>query len=172
MGWKVVNRLPYIPDKCVFCVAPHTSNWDFVIGKICYTSLGRDLSPKFLIKKEWTRFPFGLIMNPLGAIGVDRGRRNNLTDEVIGQMEKADRFQLAITPEGTRKLNPVWKRGFYAIAQKANVPLVIVALDYGRKQLVLDHFFEISGDVAADVEIIRDWYHKNVLSAKYPEKFT
>lgn len=49
MGWKVGPEGEDVP-KCVICVAPHTSNWDFIFGKLFYLAVGRDA--KFLIKKD------------------------------------------------------------------------------------------------------------------------
>ena len=32
-GWKLGPVVEDVP-KCVICVAPHTSNWDFIVGKL------------------------------------------------------------------------------------------------------------------------------------------
>lgn len=50
MGWHTEVTEP-TPEKCIICVAPHTSNWDFLIGELYYTSIG--LTSNFLMKKEW-----------------------------------------------------------------------------------------------------------------------
>lgn len=50
MGWRVEITAPHL-DKCVICVAPHTSNWDFVIGIMAYKSLNRKAN--FLMKEFW-----------------------------------------------------------------------------------------------------------------------
>lgn len=170
-GWRVECNLDHIPSKCVFCVAPHTSNWDFIVGKFCYTALDTGLKPMFLIKKEWTNFPFGLLIKPLGGIGVDRNAKNNLTETVIAELENHEQFKLAITPEGTRSRNANWKRGFYLIAERAKVPIVLVAIDYGRKVTIVDHIFQPTGDVKADMDVIKNWYITNHITAKYPENF-
>ena len=49
MGWQVEMTVPY-RDKCIICVAPHTSNWDFIIAELYYHSIGRTAG--FLMKKE------------------------------------------------------------------------------------------------------------------------
>ena len=77
-GWKIEQNIS-IPEKCVICIAPHTSNWDFIIGKLVYNSLKRQSA--FLIKKEWLVFPFSLILKPMGAIGVDRSKKSSVTDQ-------------------------------------------------------------------------------------------
>ena len=135
LGW---NTDVSVPDekKMVICLAPHTSNWDFVIGRLYYSALG--LKVAFLIKKEWLRPPVGAWMRSLGAIPVDRSKKNSLTDQLAAHFKECDRMHLAITPEGTRKPNPNWKLGFYYIAKKAGVPILPVALDYKRKEAVVD----------------------------------
>ncbi len=170
-GWSVECKVEKVPSKCVFCVAPHTSNWDFIVGKVCYTALDLGIKPKFLIKKFWTDFPFGLLIKPLGGIGVDRNKSTNLVETVVAEMAQHDTFQLAVTPEGTRSRNANWKRGFYLIAEKSHVPIVLVGLDYKRKKVLLDNLFYPSGDMAADMSKIKSWFVENDIQAKHPENF-
>ena len=129
-GWKLGPVVEDVP-KCVICVAPHTSNWDFIVGKLFYTSIGRNAS--FLIKKEWFFFPFNLLFDWLGGVPVDRSKRTSVTDQMVGQFNRRKEFQLAVTPEGTRKRVNDWKKGFYYIAQKANVPILMAYFDYKKK---------------------------------------
>jgi len=75
-----------------------------------------------------------------------------------------------MTPEGTRQKVTYWKRGFYYIAQKANVPVILGFMDYKKKVCGIKHIFKPSGDIEADMKKIKSYY-KNV-SAKYPEKFS
>ena len=166
MGWKVGDVLPEV-DKCVIAVAPHTSNMDFIIGKLAYTAIGR--TANFLIKKDWFFFPFNHLFNSIGGIPVDRDRRTSITDKLAVEFEKRDKFQLAITPEGTRKRTRKWKKGFYYIAYKANVPIVLVALDYGTKTVSFLDTFHPTGDTDGDIAIIRSKY--NHIEAKHPEQF-
>lgn len=170
-GWRIEKRLSEMPKKCVFCVAPHTSNWDFIVGRICYSALDLGIKPKFLIKKFWTDFPFGLIIKPLGGIGVDRGKKNNLVDTVVSEMNSHESFQLAITPEGTRKSNKHWKRGFYLIARNSNVPLILAGIDFKRKTVILDGSFVPTDDMDSDIERIKQWYIENNVQGKHPENF-
>ena len=83
---------------------------------------------------------------------------------------KRKNFQLAITPEATRKLNTEWKKGFYFIAQAANVPIVIVSIDYAKKEVEFKAVLNPTGDVDADIEEIK-LYYKDV-TAKHPEHFS
>ena len=59
-GWKLGPVDGVDLPKCIVCVAPHTSNWDFIVGKLFYTSIGCNAG--FLIKKEWFFFPFNLLL--------------------------------------------------------------------------------------------------------------
>ena len=98
MGWRVETSVP-LPDKCVICVAPHTSNWDFIIGELYIRSIGK--TANFLMKKEWFFWPLGGFMRRIGGIPVERSRKTSLTDQLAEAAEKAETFRLAVTPEGT-----------------------------------------------------------------------
>ena len=126
MGWQVEMTVPY-RDKCIICVAPHTSNWDFIIAELYYHSIGRTAG--FLMKKEWFFWPMGVLFRSMGGIPVERSRHVSLTDRVAEAAIKAERFELAVTPEGTRSLATKWKRGFYFIALKAGLPIQLYAID-------------------------------------------
>ena len=166
MGWKIGNVLPEVP-KCVIVVAPHTSNYDFILGKLAYTAIGR--TANFLIKKSWFVFPFNIFFNSIGGIAVDRDRKTSITDKLAIEFERRDKFQLALTPEGTRKRVKKWKKGFYFIAMKAQVPIVLVALDYGKKTVSFLDTFYPTGDFDGDIKIIRSNY--NHIEAKHPDQF-
>lgn len=167
IGWKIVG-ITDLPKKCIICVAPHTSNWDLLLGKLIYLSLGR--KSYFLIKKTWFFFPMNLLFNAMGGIPVDRSKKTSLTEQMATQFSLRDNFQLAITPEGTRSKNNDWKRGFYYIATAANVPIVIAILDYKDKTAYFDSVFTPTGDADKDIAAIQDRY-KNA-SGKHQEKFS
>lgn len=167
LGWKVVGTTDY-PTKCVLCVAPHTSNWDLILGKLIYSSLGRKAS--FLIKKTWFFFPMNLIFDALGGIPVNRTKKTSLTEQMTEQFCKRKHFELAITPEGTRSANGEWKRGFYFIALAAKVPIVIVVFDYKDKTAYFKDVFVPTGDVEKDMIEIKSYY-KNA-TGKHPENFS
>ena len=166
MGWQVELTVPY-RDKCIICVAPHTSNWDFIIAELYYHSIGRTAG--FLMKKEWFFWPMGVLFRSMGGIPVERSRHVSLTDRVAEAAIKAERFELAVTPEGTRSLVTKWKRGFYFIALKAGLPIQLYAIDYKRKRIVCTQELVPSGDVEADMRLIMDYYRP--YEGKYPGKF-
>ncbi|MCD7916799.1 MAG: 1-acyl-sn-glycerol-3-phosphate acyltransferase [Tannerellaceae bacterium] len=164
-GWKA---LP-IEDvrKCVICVAPHTSNWDFILGKVYYTSIGKTAS--FLIKKDWFIFPFNLFFNWIGGVPVDRRKKTSVTDQMVEEFARRDCFQLAITPEGTRKRAREWKKGFYYIAQKAHVPVMMIYFDYAKKEIGSKGLFYPTGNVEEDIYKIRTHYRG--VTGRHPENF-
>lgn len=167
IGWKVVGSVPEGINKCVLIAAPHTSNWDFVIGRLAYWSLG--VPVKFLIKREAFDHPFGWLVKALGGIPVDRKKSNNLVEQVAELFNHYDVLNVIITPEGTRKLVTEWKRGFYYIALKANVPIILGFIDYKRKVGGFGPVMYPTGDFDADFEFIKAFYRDK--TARHPEKF-
>ncbi len=165
-GWTVRVEQPDF-DKCVICVAPHTSNWDFIICELAYWSLGRRAG--FLMKKDWFFFPLGHLFRSLGGVPVDRSRRTDLVEQIVEQFNSQPRLSIAITPEATRKANPDWKTGFYRIAQQAHVPIVLAYLDYDKREVGIERTFTPTADVEADMIAIKQYYMK--FAAKYKDKF-
>ncbi len=166
MGWKsVVTVKDY--DKQIICAAPHTSNWDFIIGKIFYAAIGRDTG--FMMKQEWFFFPLGILLKYMGGIPVRRGHKNSMVTQVVKEIERKKTFHLAITPEATRSRNPNWKKGFYYIAVEAKIPIVLVAIDYSIKTITAEKVIIPSGDIEKDMHEIKLYFKK--FKGKYPENF-
>jgi len=166
IGWKCGPIGENVP-KCVVCVAPHTSNWDFLLGEVFYSSLGRKAA--FLIKKDWFIFPLNYLFKWLGGVPVDRGKRTSITEQMVEEFNKRDSFHLGVTPEGTRKKVKEWKKGFYQIALQANVPILVVYFDYAKKEAGVKAVFYPTGDMTKDIQTIKEMYRG--VTAKHPEKF-
>ena len=130
-GWKIKleGDLENL-DRCILVVAPHTSNWEFVLGILAYWKLGKPL--KVIIKDTHTKAWYGWLIRKLGGIGINRSQRNNLVDFVTN-LYKKESFSLVITPEGTRSKVNKWRMGFYHMALGAQVPIVLGAGDYKDK---------------------------------------
>jgi 1-acyl-sn-glycerol-3-phosphate acyltransferase len=154
-GWTEVNANPGL-RKCVIIAAPHTSNWDFVYYIGAIETLG--LNVRFAGKKSLFRWPFGKPMVELGGVPVDRSKSNNFVDAMVAQFNANDDFMLTIAPEGTRGKVKKWKTGFYHIAVKAGVPLVIGMMDYEKKQVGLTGAIWPTGDYAKDMEKVLAFY--------------
>lgn len=166
LGWKAEVTVPNY-DKCVVCAAPHTSNWDLFIGKLFYGAVGRKTS--FMMKKEWFFFPVGLLFKAVGGIPVDRGRRTSLVDQMVEKFAERKRFHLAITPEGTRKPNPNWKKGFYHIALKAQVPIVLTGIDYEKKTISMTKALMPTGNLEQDMREVKRYFKD--FKGKIPKNF-
>lgn len=166
-GWKVeAEELGHV-KKAVLVMAPHTSNWDFVIGRLAL--LAQRVEVKTLVKKEMFFFPVGYILKALGAIPLDRAKSPKTIKAVTGWFNKSDRLILMITPEGSRKLSMHWKKGFYFIAQSANVPIILGYLDFKKKIAGIGPSIMPTGDYDEDLMKIQHFYMDK--TARYPEKF-
>jgi 1-acyl-sn-glycerol-3-phosphate acyltransferase len=166
-GWKVVINLPPEGKKFVVMMAPHTSNWDFLIGFFGYMSIGVDA--KYLIKKEVFVFPFVRLLKAIGAIPVDRKASTNVVIQVGEMFKNYESLYITIAPEGTRSLNHTWKRGFYYIAAHAQVPIAFGFLDYKNKIGGIGGWLNTTGDYDSDLKKIEAFYFDK--EARYPEKF-
>lgn len=170
-GWRVNITAPR-RDKCVICVAPHTSNYDFLLGLAAYKSLGREAN--YLMKKFWFFFPLNLILKATGGIPVDRSRKSGgkLTDRIIEKFHEIKYMNLAVTPEGTRKRQPQWRTGFLYIAYGAKVPIQLGYIDYVNKIIRIEQEYFPTGDVEVDMTAIKAYYADKGKGAKFPENFT
>jgi 1-acyl-sn-glycerol-3-phosphate acyltransferase len=165
-GWRVEGSLADTP-RCVLIVAPHTSNWDFPVMLALAVALR--IKATWMGKHTLFRRPYGWIMRRLGGLPIDRSARNNVVEQAIASFGERDRMVLAILPEGTRKRTPYWKSGFYHIALGAKVPIALGFADYRRKVGGIGGVFMPSGDVDADMALIREFYSGMV--GKRPEQF-
>ena len=166
-GWKLAGSIP-IEKKYIIVVAPHTSNWDFVIGQLFCISSG--IRASVMIKKEHFYFPLGNLLRALGGIPVDREKKTDIVEQMIYEFEKRDSFVLTITPEGTRKKVSEWKTGFHRIAAGANVPVLAGFVDYKKKLVGTGGYFQLTGDLQTDLTAVKQFY-KNI-SPKYPDNFS
>ena len=132
LGWTKCVTVAH-PDKFIICLAPHTSNWDFIIGQLYAQAEGFKIN--FLMKREWFFWPLGVIFRSLGGIPVWRSKHTSMTDNLAETAKTKDSFKLCITPEGTRSPNTEWKKGFYFIALKAEIPILLYGVDYEKKKI-------------------------------------
>jgi len=166
IGWKIDPNAPTDIKKCVIVVGPHTSNWDFVLGKMAFMTYG--VKAKFLIKKELFFFPLGLILKAMGGIPVDRKKTNNLTEAALDYFKQNETMYMVFSPEGTRSYNPNWKKGFYYIAEKAQVPIYICYIDFSTKTGGFHSLYYPSGNVVDDINHIKEVLKQ--YKGRFPEK--
>jgi len=163
-GWRVEGRLPNIPK--FVAIATHTSNWDFPVMLLLAFALRTNIST--LGKDSLFRWPFGVFFRWCGCIPVNRSKSSNVVETMIQVFGNSEKLILVITPEGTRKKVKDWKTGFYYIAHGAHVPIVLAFIDYRRKAAGIGPVITPTGDIKADIEIIKSFYAN--VSGKFPEK--
>ncbi|HOY32169.1 MAG TPA: 1-acyl-sn-glycerol-3-phosphate acyltransferase [Bacteroidales bacterium] len=167
-GWKPVYRMPANIGNCILLVAPHTSFWDFPIGRL--SAYAYKLKVNFLIKKEYFHFPIRHFLMWIGGIPVDREHGSNVARHVVDVFKNSANLCLVITPEGTRKYTEHWKKGYYFIATAAQIPIVLCYVDYKEKVCcVSDVVIYPGGNYEKDFETIKQFYKGRV--AKFPEDF-
>lgn len=168
-GWKVYGNIPKDIKKAVLVFAPHTSNWDGVYG--LGTFLTRDIRIRFTIKKEMMFFPLNILLKKLGAIPIDRsnilGKRRTMADTIVDMYNNSENLYVLMQPEGTRKYVSKWKLGFYHVAVKANIPMILTYIDYPSNSGGFGPVIYPSGDIDKDLEDIRAFY--KTIRGKYPE---
>lgn len=165
-GWRIEGRVPDAP-KLVLAVAPHTSNWDFLVGVAAMFALG--VRVHWLGKHTLFRPPLGPLMRWLGGTPVDRSTARGAVEQVVAAFRAHDRFLLGLSPEGTRRKRDAWRTGFYHIARGAAVPVVPVALDYGRRAVTIFAPVPPTGDEAADLRRIQAPFQAAM--ARFPAQF-
>lgn len=165
-GWKSNYKEEFVVKKGVVVAAPHTSNWDFLFAIATFWKMGIDV--KFLIKDSYTKSFFGFFFKSLGAVGVDREKGKNMVDFAAALINEKD-IIFIVPAEGTRKRVEKWKTGFYHIAKKANVPILLGYLDYKTKTSGINKILTPSNSFENDMQEIQNYYLK--YSAKFPENY-
>ena len=152
MGWKIEGAFDENIKKCVAMVLPHTSWHDFYLGIFTRGISGVEIN--WVGKKELFRFPFGFYFRWMGGAPLDRVGSSNKVDAIAKIFEKRDEFRLGISPEGTRKKVSELRSGFYYIALKANVPIIPVAFDFGKKTVNIGKPFYPTSNYNDDLKIL------------------
>ncbi len=167
-GWDVDGEAPPGVPRAVVIAAPHTTNWDLphmlaagFIFRLRLSWMGKD-----------TLFvgPFGWFLRWMGGVPVDRRAPRGMVKEVARQFDAVDRLALAVPPSGTRKRAAHWKSGFYWIAVEAKVPILMCYLDYANRRAGIGPVLHPTGDIRADMDVIRAFYHGR--RGKFPDAET
>ena len=164
MGWRVVGEIPS-HERILIIGAPHTSNWDFVLAMAAILALNLKLRwlGKHTIFKPGVRW----FMDWLGGIPVNRGQPESIVDNVARLVEQDKGIVIGLAPEGTRKKVDTWKTGFYYIAKKANVPILMFTLDFKNKVNKFSEPFYPTDDIEADFKFMRAFF--DGVEGKIPE---
>ena len=155
LGWRIEGTLPPVP-KLLAIGAPHTSNWDFVIGMAVKWSLC--IRASWMAKHTLFRPPLGWVFKSMGGIPINRSTSLGVVGECIRAFDEHEKLVVGVTPEGTRKQVNEWKTGFWHIAKGAGVPIVLVYWDYEEKVFGMGPSITPSEDKDEDLTRIKDFY--------------
>ncbi len=177
-SWQAVNAIPEKKDpdeirKYVIVAAPHTSNQDFFIGMGALDVM--QLPARFTIKKEWMFFPVGNFLRYLGAIFIDRSangmHHTSMVDVMVDILNNTkEDLAIVVTPEATRSRRDKWRTGFYHVAKKANVPILLGFIDYKNRRCGVKEILLPSDDMQADMKKVMEFYQ--TVHPKHPELFS
>ncbi len=151
LGWKVAGTFPGHLDKFVVIVVPHTSWIDFFLALLIRKVWNEQIN--FIGKKSLFDSPFGWFFRWTGGAPIDRSKSSDTVTATAKIFKSRDKFRLALSPEGTRKKVGQWKTGFYFIAKKAEVPIVMVAFDFGKKQIKVSEPHYTTDNQSSDFEL-------------------
>ncbi|WP_408899439.1 1-acyl-sn-glycerol-3-phosphate acyltransferase [Nocardioides sp. R1-1] len=152
--WKLVGDMP---ERGILVGAPHTSNWDWVAMLLIAWSNG--VQPQVLIKESFFKGPVGLLLRATGGIPLDRANPGTTIRALLAEAEGHDAFLLVIAAEGTRSKGEYWKPGFYRISQQTGLPIALGFVDGPTRTLGMGPSFHPTGDVVADMDRVRAFYH-------------
>ena len=166
LGWKTSGSMPTDLKKFVVAVAPHTSNWDFLVG-VAARSILRIQKAQFLGKSQLFRPPFGWFFRMLGGHPVERTSSQDMVDQVVRIFNRHDRFILAMAPEGTRKKVDKLRTGFYYIAKGAHIPIIPIGFDFRLKKVIVGQPLYPTDNMDGDIEKILSFYR--TITGRNPE---
>ena len=167
MGYRFEETVER-PRKYIIALAPHTSNWDFIMALLFMGA--ESFQCGFMMKKEWFFWPLGPIFRSMGGIPVYREKNRSVTDILGQQAREADEFRLCITPEGTRRRQPEWKKGFYYIALKGELPILLYGLDFKRRLIRCTKQVIPNGDYDTQIKEIKQYFEG--FQGYHPDQFT
>jgi len=150
LGWKIVGHFPE-RARFLVAVAPHTSNWDFVIAVAAMLAI--QIKIRFLGKDALFFWPFKIWLNHIGGIPVERSTSHGVVEQMVDLFNKNEQLVLAIAPEGTRRKTKQWKSGFLHIAYQAQIPVVPLSLDFAKKEIAVHAEVFIGADI--EQELVR-----------------
>ena len=151
LGWRYVGGFADAPRQ-VLVGAPHTSNWDGVVGFAAAAACGVGFN--VFAKRQLFVGPVAWLLRLFGGVPVDRTRPGGLVDGAVERLRGDGPVIVAVTPEGTRGRVERWKTGFHRIAVEAGVPIAVAAIDWGRREVGIVGTVAPSGSLDADLGAI------------------
>ena len=169
LGWKVLGEIgeEHTNKNLVVIVAPHTSNWDGILGVAAIAGLDARIS--FIGKDAAFKYGLGAFLKYMGGIPIDRSNPRGVINDAIEKIKKMNGTLLGMAPEGTRSKVEAWKTGFLRIAEGIDAKIIPASIDFATKEILLGKVFVPSGDNKKDINDLQDYY--KVFTARHPEKY-
>jgi 1-acyl-sn-glycerol-3-phosphate acyltransferase len=164
LGWEIKGKFPDL-QKSVVIFAPHTSYWDGFYGKLFLMQM--NINYKFLSKKEFFKFPLNYFFKAFGSIPVYKNKE--YINQIANLFNNNKDLHIVLSPEGQLAKTTHWKKGFYYMAEKANVPIVVGYIDYKKKELGVKSVITENNNIKITMTEINKMYMN--VNAKYPENF-
>ena len=96
----------------------------------------------------------GMVLLAHGHTDAKAGRHSRLS-------EQADALH--------RQAQPEWKKGFYYIALKAEIPILLYGVDFKDRHIVCTKTIVPNGDIEAQMQEIKEYYSN--FKGLHPDKF-
>ena len=169
LGWKVLGEIgeEHTNKNLVVIVAPHTSNWDGILGVAAIAGLDARIS--FIGKDTAFKYGLGAFLKYMGGIPIDRSNPGGVINDAIEKIKKMNGTLLGVAPEGTRSKVEAWKTGFLRIAEGIDAKIIPASIDFATKEILLGKVFVPSGDNKKDIRDLQDYY--KVFTPRHPEKY-
>lgn len=155
LGWRLTGEVPD-RNKVLFVVAPHTSNWDWVIGMFALLGVGFKIT--YMVKHSLFFWPLGKIIRATGGEPVVRSDAGDVVDQLVQQFENHEVLYYGLAPEGTRSKVERWKTGFLRVAQRTQLSLVLVSFDYTKKEINIGPEYQPVGDIDKDIQAVMQYF--------------
>lgn len=162
-GWRMTGSFPTEP-KFVVAAAPHrTALLDFSIGMMAMLAFGVRIS--FMIKHTVMRWPIRRPLLGLGAISINRNAAHGVVSQMAQEFSEHDKLIVVVMPEGTRRNAGIpvaeWKRGFYHIAHRSDVPIMPIYISYTHRRAVFGDAIAATGELDADLALLQTFFDEN-----------
>ena len=169
LGWTVLGKIgeEHANKNLVVIVAPHTSNWDGILGVAAIAGLDARIS--FIGKEAAFKYGLGAFLRYMGGIPIDRSNPGGVINDAIEKIKKLNGTLLGMSPEGTRTKVEAWKTGFLRIAQGIDAKIIPASICFSKKEILLGKTFYPTGDNKKDIRDLQEYY--KVFTAKHPEKY-
>lgn len=154
-GWRVVGHFPN-ERKFILAVAPHTSNWDFIVAMLVMLAL--NINVTFMGKNTIFIGPLKWLLESLGGVAIDRANPHGIVGQMSALFATRDKMILGLAPEGTRSKTLEWKKGFLYIALQAKVPVVPIGLDFSKKEVQIMQQQHVDDDIDASLQRIKSLF--------------